>query len=191
MKQVELKSEYTCSSDRVADYLDGELRSEEMFEFDLHLAQCQKCSNELNSQKRFHCALDFALDDEKHLELPKDFIRTIVVRAESNVQGLRAKDERMTALFLCSSLFLMIAVSVSDGFRSVYLMFANFFAQVKEIFELTWHLLGDLGVGLDIVLRTVANEFFSKSYSIATAFTLILVVSFFALSRLLIRYHRA
>jgi anti-sigma factor RsiW len=81
---MEKANSKTCSqTSEIAAYLDGELAAEAEISFERHVAGCEICSERLNEQKRLLCALDFAFEDEKAFELPKDFVKTVAIRAES------------------------------------------------------------------------------------------------------------
>ena len=91
--------ERECPRADIAAYIDGELTPREELALELHLAACPDCTGELNLQKQMLRALDCGLKDRTEIELPKNFAKTVATRAESNVSGLRSKEERFRALF--------------------------------------------------------------------------------------------
>ena len=94
MNLQNLTTENECPRTELAAYIDGELSPREALELEMHLAVCQDCAAELNEQKKLLCALDFVLESERKIELPADFTKIIVTKAQSNVSGLRSPRER-------------------------------------------------------------------------------------------------
>mgnify|MGYP001607530754 FL=1 len=99
-----------CPLEEISLYLDGELSSKDEMLLELHLVNCSVCREELNSQKKMLSALSFAFAKPHEIELPKDFTKVVVTKAESGVKGLRCRKERLQALFLCSVLFLILTI---------------------------------------------------------------------------------
>ena len=112
------KNKNPCPRTEIAAYIDGELSPREEMDLELHFAVCGECAAEFNEQKKLLCALDFALDEKAEFELPEDFTKSVVVKAESNVSGLRRREERFRALYLCAILFLLIIARTRKRNRS-------------------------------------------------------------------------
>lgn len=156
MEKANLK---TCShTAEIAAYLDGELSPEAEIGFERHVAGCEICAARLNEQKRLLCALDFAFDDEKLFELPKDFVKTVAVRAESDVSGLNTKKERTRAFLITAALF---ATGVLFGIAGNRLgVFEQAFAQIKVLLGVFWRAFsrqfaGDAGFSAIVVLSLI------------------------------------
>lgn len=99
----------TCPSEEIGAYLDAELPADRASALEAHFASCQICRDELNSQKAFLLALSRSLERDEAIELPEDFTRTIVTKAESSVSGLRKRSERIAA-FAIAALLLIVAL---------------------------------------------------------------------------------
>lgn len=99
-----------CPSEEIGAYLDAELTAERSAALEGHFAICAICREELNAQKAFMLELNRSLEDEGRLELPENFTRAIVTKAESGVTGLRKRSERMAAVGIVTLLLLLAAI---------------------------------------------------------------------------------
>ena len=175
----------------VAAYLDGELTAPAENSFEAHLKECSECSQRLNVQKRLLCALDIAFDDEKSFQLPANFAKSIAVRAESDLSGLRSKDERRRALLIATGLFAVgVAVGVAGKQSGVAaFVIEKLFAQMWVIAAISGTFCFDLLVGLNVVLRIFGRSLFVESPFETFLLTVLLVAAFIILSRLLFKFH--
>lgn len=176
----------SCRSVDLAAYLDGELGSVGVDAVEQHLAECTACTAELNEQKHFLRSLDM-LRDEKPVEIPADFTKKIVAKAESSVSGLRGPRERFNAIFICVGLGLFVLFTIgtdagqwAENFGGRLLAIAGFVAET--IFSLV--------LGVAMIVRSFATQFGSEAsllalVSVAIAFMLVF------LSRRLVRFDRA
>jgi hypothetical protein len=183
----------TCPcAGEVAAYLDGELAPSAENSFGLHLTECAECAEKLNVQKRLLCALDFAFDDEKSFKLPANFAKSIAVRAESDVSGLRSKDERLRALLITAGLFSLGALVGMIGKQSGVIAFVieKLFAQIWVVAAVFGNFCYDFFVGINVVLRMIERQFFVESPFVNLLLTVLLVVAFVILSGLLFKFHR-
>jgi hypothetical protein len=105
----------------VAAYLDGELETATAADFELHAKFCVACSAALLEQRRLLCLLDTAFDEtfEKQLELPRGFAREMKARAQTDMSGVRAREERRRAVKICAVLsvaaFGLLGVAALDA----------------------------------------------------------------------------
>jgi len=161
--------ENVCSQrSDLAAYIDGELSPREELELEIHLAVCKDCGEELNEQKKLLCALDFALGREREIELPADFTRVVVAKAESKVSGLRRPQERSKSLFVCAALFLLVLLGLGGETRTILNTFAKFAEQFLAVGGFVWHLIYDVAVGTAIILRSLSNQIvFNSNFSFA------------------------
>jgi predicted anti-sigma-YlaC factor YlaD len=191
MKQEIAKVQSSCPREEIAAYIDGEISPREELELEMHFAVCKPCTDELNSQKKLLCALDSFCLNEEEIELPENFTKVIVTTAESHVSGLRRPQERRTALFICSALFLLVLVGLGGEIDSVFGTFGKFAEQSAAVAGFVGHLLYDIAFGVTVILRSLSNQIFFNS---AVSFGIIAVfflISIFALSRLVVRFNRA
>jgi len=184
-------TEKICSQrSEIAAYIDGELLSREELELEMHLAVCQNCKRELNQQKKLLCALDFALENEREIELPKNFTKIVVATAESKVSGLRRPQERSKALFVCAALFLLVLLGLGGETETVLNTFAKFADQFLAVGGFVWNLVYDVAVGTAVVLRSVSSQIVFNS-TVAMAFAAgFFFLSLVALSRFIVRSNR-
>ena len=131
-------------------------------DLELHFSVCKTCAAEFNEQKKLLCALDFALDEKPEFALPEDFTRTVVIKAESNVSGLRRREERFRALFLCASLFLLIIFGLGSETEAVFSTFAVFIEQIFAVGGFVVHLIFDIAFALTAILRLDRRSVYSQ-----------------------------
>ena len=180
-----------CPREEIAAYIDGEIAPRRELELELHFAVCSVCAEELNLQKKLLCALDSALLSEREVELPKDFTKVIVTKAESNVSGLRRPQERFKALFICAALFLMVILGLGSETESVLHTFGKFGDQILAVGGFVFHLIYDFAIGTTIILRSLSHQVVFNSVVSVAFLVIFFVISMFALSRLIVRYNRS
>lgn len=191
MKPQIAKSEEVCPREEIAAYIDGEIAPRRELELEMHFAVCASCAEELNVQKTLLCALDCALLTEREVELPEDFTKVIVTKAESNVSGLRRPQERRNALLICAALFIPLLVGFSAETETIFAALAQFTEQILAVGALIFHLVYDISFGAIVILRSLSNQFIFSSIA-SIAFLLILfLISLIMVSRLVIRFNRA
>jgi len=152
----EKKFEVDCPSIEIAAFLDGELSPQAESKLESHLVLCVTCSEELNLQKHFLNALNNSLTDAP--ELPDDFTKYIVKSAESNVEGLRKKNERLSAVFVSVGLLLFVIFTLGAKASGT---FASTFGIVQRIYlvvAVAAHVVFDITEGIFIILRTATAQ---------------------------------
>ena len=179
-----------CPRTEIAAYVDGELSQREELELEMHLATCAACKTELNEQKKLLFALDFALENDEEIELPENFTKVIVTKAESNVNGLRRPQERFKALFVCAALFLLVILGLGSETGTILNTFRKFADQFLAVAGFVLHLIYDIAVGTTIILRSLSHLFVYDSVLAAAFLAALFFVCLIALSRLIFRYSR-
>lgn len=179
-----------CPRTEIAAYLDGELAPADEFRLDHHFANCKKCLDELNAQKKMLSALDFAFDNDEEIKLPKNFAKVVATTAESEVRGLRSKKERFRALYLCSALFLIVIIGLGAETEKVFFAFGKFGEQIWTIAEFVFHLIYNLTIGLSVVARSLSQQIVFNSNLPVFIIAAGLMFSIFTLSRFCLRYNR-
>jgi anti-sigma factor RsiW len=183
--------EKNCPRSEIAAYIDGELSPRAELALEMHVAGCRDCLDELNLQKQLICALDYGLEKQPEIELPKNFAKVVAVRAESGVCGLRSKEERFRALFICSFLLLFVLLGLGAETGRIFAAFGKIGEQAVIIAGFAGHLVYDLAVGVTIILRSLSGQFVFNSL-ISIALTILLfTVSALLLTRLISRYNRS
>jgi len=150
------ESEIECPSIEIGAYIDGELSPEAEARFETHILDCSVCSTELNFQKQFVNALNGSLDDLP--ELPADFTKRVVVNAESSVNGLRQKKERLSAMFVCCALFFFILFTLGASAPGTFAAFFDMFGQLGAVAGFFGHLIYDVSIGIVVIMRTVGAQ---------------------------------
>lgn len=185
-------TENLCSErDEIGAYLDGELCSNEELALELHLAGCKNCLAELNAQKRMLFALDSARDEKAEISLPENFAKVVAVRAESGVSGLRSKDERFNAAFLCAALFLIVMIALSFETEDVSHNFERFGEHTFTLINFIGHLIYNLGVGIAFIIRSLGGQIVYNSVVSFIIVAILFIFSAAALSNLIFRSNRS
>jgi anti-sigma factor RsiW len=182
------KISQTCPREEISLYLDGELSLADELVLEKHLAVCKICRTEINLHKKMFSALDLVFEAKPEVELPKNFAKVVAAKAESEVNGLRSKEERFRASFLCAGLFLLTLLGL--GIESDRL-FSSFGGQIVSVFTVAFHSILDFAVGIAVVLRCL-----SQKAVVNPVFLLVLTVSagalmFITFSRLRLRFSRS
>ena len=183
--------EVECPNSEIAAYLDGELTPSEELDLVAHMARCPQCRAEFNSQKGLLSVLDAALTSESSLpQIPEDFARTVTVRAESSVSGIRKPAETHRALVVGA--FLLVAAAAGFALNpSVSLVpIERIGVQAMAVGSFLLHFAMDLGTGVGIVLRSFGQSVFHGSFLVVSLSAVLFVVTAAALSRMVSRYRR-
>lgn len=188
MNSEKIKNQNNCPREEISLYLDGELSSNQELMLEKHFAECQGCLDEFNLQKKMLSALDFAFDAREEIELPKNFTKVVVTKAESSVKGLRSKEEGFRALLLCFPLFLILIVVFGFESRQISPILTESGNRVLAIGGFLFHLTFDISIGIAVILRTLSQKIVFSS-----AFNLILlgtgfIITFFTFSRIYNRF---
>ncbi len=181
----------SCPQNEIAAYIDGELSPREELELEMHLAICGRCATELNEQKKLLCALDFALEHERKIELPANFTKVVVTTAANRVSGLRRKQERAKAILVCAALFSLVLLGLGGETGSVFGAFWKFGEQFLAVGGFVWRLIYDIAVGTTVILRSISHCLVADT---AVPFVLavgILLVALLSFSHLIVRFKRA
>jgi anti-sigma factor RsiW len=181
-----------CRSIEVAAYLDGELGVSALLAFEEHLKECRSCVQKLEEQRRLLCTLDMAFGGEKSLALPSDFARVVTAHAQTDMSGVREKQERGRALRLCAvlalfSFALLGSATLTDSVFEPLRMFGRFAGVGLGIL---WRAVYDAGATLAVVMRIV-GRFTMESHPLGVLSYLVLAAALVLLLRLIRSYHRA
>ncbi len=180
-----------CQRGEIGAYLDGELEPREELLLEMHIATCADCLTELNLQKQLLRALDISFDRQTEIELPKDFAKIVAARAQSGVCGLRSKEERFRALFLCAALFLIVLIVFGAEIKNEWSNFSQLGEQLSALVGFTTHFVFNLAIGTAVVLRSLGEQFVFRSEIsfavVASGFMLSAVM----LSRLIFRFNHS
>jgi anti-sigma factor RsiW len=185
------KTENNCPRFEIAAYIDGELLPRDELRLEAHVAGCKDCLAELNLQKQMLSVLDFGLRDKTEIELPKNFAKVVAVRAESRVSGLRSKEERFRALFLCVFLFLIILIGLGSEIEIVLAAFGKIGEKMLAVVGFAWHLAFDLAIGTTVILRSLSGQFVFNSVQSFVVIACLFTVSAILLSRQISRYKQS
>lgn len=191
MDSIDSTTKKICPREEISLYLDGELSSNDEILLEKHLAQCEICLFELNLQKQMLSALDFAFDKKSEIELPKDFTKVVVTKAESGVSGLRCKEERFQALFLVFGLFSLLALGISAESGRIFSNLNGIGSQVLAIGGFLAHLFFDISFGIAVILRSLSQKIIFSSEFIVLLIGCLLSVLLITFPRFVYKFSRA
>jgi anti-sigma factor RsiW len=180
-----------CPSPEISAYLDGELAPHEEIELEIHMASCGVCKGELNMQKNLLHALTSSLETTREFELPKNFTKTIVANAESNVSGLRRPKERLNAIFICSALFLFALFALGSDAEKTFAAISSVVEKVSAVAGSILHFFYDISLGTAVITRSLSSTFVLNSPVLLFAVFGLFAFSLFVFSRLVLRSQRA
>ncbi|MFN2501036.1 MAG: anti-sigma factor [Pyrinomonadaceae bacterium] len=181
---------FECPREDIAAYIDGELDLADELRLEYHLDACRVCSGELVQQKQFLCRLDSSLRNEDQVELPPDFAKRIAVNAESTVVGLRRSREQFNAVFICAGLLLFVLFALRAEAGKIFEGVAGFFDQIVAVGSFFGHLIYSVLLGIAIILRSFAAQL-QLDGALVAGLTFILALALMAVSRKVLRTHRA
>jgi len=176
---------------QTAPYLDGELDADAALRFEDHARACPSCSSSLLEQRRLLCLLDAAFDQTfggGGPALPEAFTRELKARAQNDMSGVRAREERRLALKICAALGVVsFALLGAALFDSLLLPAARAGAGTLLF---AGRAATEAGAGAGLVARAVGGRMVAESYMLL-ALQLGLFAFACATLLLLIRgYHR-
>ncbi len=184
-----------CGCSDVAAYLDGELGVAESASFESHLKACAPCAAALAGQQRLLLLLDaaFSRAQHRHVEVPADFTRVAVARAQSDMTRVRRPSEKGRALALCLALGAAAFALLGAGFWGELLSLALPAAHAASaLSDMTLHATGSAASGTRVVLRGFGGYLLGSGPPGAHAFIYAaLACAVFLLLRLIGKYHRA
>ncbi len=184
-------SDYTCETENIAAYIDGELDPARRTALEEHLKQCPSCATELQTQRIFMCELNSALANRYELAVPPNFAQVVAVHAESDMRGVRNLAEHKRALRFCIILglaaFALLGVAASKAvFFSARSMAGKVFGVVSLFAKTTF----DAASGFTVISRVVSRGLIADSRLASMAGLFVLVLAIAVLSFLIARYHR-
>lgn len=184
------ENESNCPRAGIALYIEGELSPREELSIEKHLAECKSCLDELNLQKKMLSALDFAFEKKEEIEIPKDFTKIVVTRAESNVSGLRSKKERRPAFLLCGAMSLLVLVGFGKETNKILAAFTEFSEQVGAVAGFVFHLLRGVVLGISIILKYLSQQILFNSLPSFLLITGFSIISLYVLARVVLHFNR-
>ena len=146
-----------CPSEEIGAYLDAELPADRAAVLEAHTTTCAVCRDELNSQKLFLLELNRSLEQEPPIELPKDFTRAIVTKAESSVSGLRKRSERAAAAVI----IVLLLVVATAGFAGDWGRITSEAARP----------IGMFGAFLDVAVEFLQSVVFAAGFVLKRVFS--------------------
>jgi hypothetical protein len=156
-----------CPLPQISAYVDGELSKQDELILETHIANCPICFQELNEQKKLLCVLDFALSEDL-MDFP-EMNRSIVVRAESNVVGLK---NNLHKLILTVLLLVCFYYRQTDSVLNPFVALLSFLHVIYE--SLNNFLLGLSTILKFFIFKDLLNAIFFLGFCL-------ILISIFAL----------
>lgn len=184
-------SDYTCETENIAAYIDGELDTARRAALEEHLQHCPSCAEELQTQRIFMCELDSALANRYELAVPPNFAQVVAVHAASDMRGVRNLAEHKRALRFCIILglaaFALLGVATS---KAVVLSVRSMAGKVFGVASLLAKTTFDAASGVTVISRVVSRGLIADSRLASMVGLFVLVLAVAVLSFLIARYHR-
>lgn len=190
MRLQPAKMNQTCPREEISLYLDGELSTADELVWETHLAGCEICRTEVNLHKKMFSALDMVFEAKQEVELPKNFAQVVAAKAESEVNGLRSKDERFRALSICAGLFLLMLFGLGAESDRFFSTFGVFGGQIISVFSFAFHSVSDFTVGVAVVLRCLSQQAIVSPIFLFVLTGCAVVLMLLIFSRLKLRFSR-
>ncbi len=190
MERAESTDQVGCPSPEISAYLDGELSPEAELTLEGHLAHCRICTDDLNLQKGFLNALDLSLEEDDQIDLPANFAKSVVANVESRVTGLRKRNERRNAAFIVLALLVFSIFALGGNAERAIATSVSVAEKLFAVVAAVGHFVYDVALGCAIVLRSLVSSLLLGSATGGFVFILILVLSLWFFSRLLVRFDR-
>ena len=184
-------SNYTCQTENIAAYIDGDLEPALRSALEEHIKQCEHCASELQAQRIFMCELDSVLASPFDLAVPVNFARVVAVRAESDMRGARDASEHRRALRFC--IVLGLAAFALLGFASSKAVILNVQSVAGRVFGVLGFFaqtIFDAAAGFAVLSRVVSRGLIADFRFAGVAGLLLVVLAVGVLSLLISRYHR-
>ena len=180
-----------CQAEQVAAYLDDELDGTALESFEAHLNTCAGCITELRTQRQLLCTLNAAFGS-RSFELPDDFARVVKAHAESNVSGMRRKDERRRAVQLSAVLALIAFGLLGTATQALVFQPAGSLLRLaRGLFDLGWRTLYDAGTGVAVILRLLGRAIMLSPHGLGLFLLVAFLLAISLLPLLIVKYHRA
>lgn len=184
-------TEYICDVEKIASFIEGDLETVERLALEAHIAQCDLCTFELQSQRLFMCELDSALAHADDVAVPKNFAKVVAVRAESDMSGLRHRAEHRKALRLCVVLalaaFALLGVTAT---KSIFVDAQSIINKAFAFLGMFGKAIYDAAAGFAVVLRVLSGGIISDSRFAGLTALLLVALAIGLLTLLISRYHR-
>ncbi len=184
-------TDHICDTEKIAAFIEGDLETDDRLALEAHIAKCDGCTSELQSQQLFMFELESALANTEDVSVPRNFAKVVAVRAESDMSGLRNSSEHKKALRLC--LILALAAFALLGATATKTVFVDAQSIVNKTFAF-FGLLGkaayDAALGIGVVLRVIGSSVFSDSRFAGLTALLFVALAIGLLTLLISRYHR-
>ena len=168
MQSSSQKSNQSCSPILIQEYLDGEIPNQDEVAFEGHVTSCKACLEELNLQK----SLLGILDRDAEPVLPADFAAVVATRADSQVTGLRRRNERIYACtivaFLILAAVVLLAFDISQPLASLETIAAKFVAFAVMV--------GSFLANFAIGIYVIAKAFVQRSDTQTAMFVFVLTI---------------
>ncbi|MBX7171907.1 MAG: zf-HC2 domain-containing protein [Pyrinomonadaceae bacterium] len=185
------KTKKVCPRAEIAAYLDGELSPSDELILEQHFAICKTCLDELNLQKKLLSALDFAFESKSEIELPENFTKVVVAKAESRVSGLRSKKERIWALSICAGVLFLTMLGIALESDQILYSLSDFGKQFLALAGFINHLIFDITIGLAVILRFLSQQIVFSSGFATLLFLCVIALGFLSFSRLVLKFSRS
>ena len=174
----------------IAAFYDGDLSGAELDAVEEHIGNCPECREYLNSLKLVGSSLEILLDKDP-VTVPGEFSKKVTAAAESNVAGLRSKQERSRAVAIVAILLCFAAIIIGTGFTGVRAASVEFATQAFALVTVAGHLVYKTAVAFSMFASSVCSKvLFSTTFGVLGV-GLVFLFSFLVFSKHITRFIRS
>ncbi len=154
-----------CPAENLSAYVDGELSPAEELEIINHTRSCSTCADLLREHQRMLNGLESSFES---FEIPADFARQVIVKAETSFDSRRLKRDRIPMIAF-AILLLFVCVSASGDTSAVIKLAAATVERVTIAVSFVAYFIYGTAFGVAVIARSVANVFEPSHFALATA----------------------
>ncbi|MFL6467117.1 MAG: anti-sigma factor family protein [Pyrinomonadaceae bacterium] len=166
MQNSDFKINPGCSPELLHEFLDGELSPQQESLLNDHLLSCANCSSELNIHKAV-----FGKADElsNGVEVPPNFAEAVATKADSQINGLRRRKERVAtltvAVLLAFSTVSLIGFDISRSLAAAEVLATKAISFISMLASF----LANFAIGIYVILRVIFQQIDSVALFVTVA----------------------
>ena len=167
-------SESVCA--RLHEYLEGEMPHDDECVFESHIPSCENCRVEIGLHHRMTAEIDKFPADQ--IILPKDFSRIVAAKAESQVGGLRIRNERKITVAIVAGLALLVFIFLGANFEVTSNLLFFIADRFLAFFLVIGNFVFNFLLGIFIILKVVATQLDLSPITLIGVFGIVLASLF-------------
>lgn len=175
----------TCPHYDIAAYVDSELSAAAVADLEAHLLTCAVCADTVRVQRQLLAHLS-SLESDRSIELPKDFTKKVIHKAETSVVGLRHPKEILSAAIISAALFIFAIFALGGETWSVASAASAFGEKLLTVGSFAVGIFANLAFATAVIARTVAANAVTERLVLPAAILVVVPFGFLS-SRWILR----